>query len=147
MSTSWWKGLGQSRPAAHQGACGGGEVPFGGRIGRNTPRFGPRIPISWSKTLSKFPKFRASGPQNPTRRRACEPWFQHVRNIIDQMMYEQPKPLCKPTPGTATSADPAAAVLPCCQQHRSERYHKQQHKRDACHNRIVVKPDDAIHAN
>jgi hypothetical protein len=74
ISTSWWKGLGQFRPAAHQGASGGGEVPFGGRFGRNTPRFGPKISISWSQTLSKFPKFRASGPQISTRRRACEPW-------------------------------------------------------------------------
>jgi hypothetical protein len=53
---------------------GGGEVPFGGRMGRSTPRIRPKISISWSKTLPKFPKFRAAGPQISTRRRACEPW-------------------------------------------------------------------------
>jgi hypothetical protein len=37
------------------------------------PHFGPRISISWSKTLSISPKFRASGPHISTRRRACEP--------------------------------------------------------------------------
>jgi hypothetical protein len=37
ISTSWWKGLGQFRPAAHQGASGGGEVPFGARWSKHPP--------------------------------------------------------------------------------------------------------------
>jgi hypothetical protein len=47
ISTSWWKGLGQFRPAltpaVPQGAFGGGQVHYGGRIGRNGPSFGPKI--------------------------------------------------------------------------------------------------------
>jgi hypothetical protein len=62
ISTSGWKGLGQFRPAAPQGASGGEQVHFGGRTGRNANRFGPKISISRSKTLPNFPKFRAFGP-------------------------------------------------------------------------------------
>jgi hypothetical protein len=47
---------------APQGTSWGGQVRIGGRIGRNTPRFGFEISISWSKTLPQFPKFRAFGP-------------------------------------------------------------------------------------
>jgi hypothetical protein len=51
ISTSWWKSLGKFRSGAPQGASGGGQVHFGGRIGRNGPCFGPKVSISRSKTL------------------------------------------------------------------------------------------------
>jgi hypothetical protein len=56
ISTSWWKSLGKFRPAAHQGVCVAGQVHFGGRSGRDTPCFGRKVSISWSKIFPKFPK-------------------------------------------------------------------------------------------
>jgi hypothetical protein len=60
ISTSWWKGLGQSRPAVPQGASWRGQVHFGGRIGRTTPRFGFEISISWSRPFHNFRNFGPS---------------------------------------------------------------------------------------
>jgi hypothetical protein len=57
ISTSWWRGLGQSRPAAHQGASGGGAVPFGGRIGRNTPLPGPEFRSAGRRPSQSFQNF------------------------------------------------------------------------------------------
>jgi hypothetical protein len=43
ISTSWWKGLGQCRPAAHQGASGAGEGPLAGELVETPPVSGPKF--------------------------------------------------------------------------------------------------------
>jgi hypothetical protein len=60
ISTSWWKGLRQCRPAAPKGASGGGQVHFGGRSGRNTPVSGPKFRSDGRRPFHTFGNFGPS---------------------------------------------------------------------------------------
>jgi hypothetical protein len=59
ISTSWWKCLGRFRPAAPQGASGGGQVHFGGRLVEMPPVSSPKFRPAGRRP---FHSFRKLGP-------------------------------------------------------------------------------------
>jgi hypothetical protein len=58
ISTSWWKGLGQFRPAAHQGPSGAGKCLLAGELVEAPPVSGPKFRSASRRPFQSFHNFR-----------------------------------------------------------------------------------------